>query len=96
MKRFLALTLSVVMMLSMFVGCSSKEEATTAAPTEAGGTTADNTTVATSGEENVRTDFVYGAMNDIVGFDPPDCNDSYSSEMFQYVYDRLFQFDENG
>ena len=37
MKRFLALTLSVVMMLSMFVGCSSKEEATTA-PTEAGGT----------------------------------------------------------
>ena len=97
MKRFLALTLSVVMMLSMFVGCSSKEEATTAAPTtEAGGTTADNTTVATSGEENVRTDFIYGVMNDIVGFDPPDCNDSYSSEMFTYVYDRLFQFDENG
>ena len=95
MKRLVALTLSVVMMLSMFVGCSSKEEATTA-PTEAGGTTADNTTVATSGEENVRTDFIYGVMNDIVGFDPPDCNDSYSSEMFTYVYDRLFQFDENG
>jgi len=97
MKRFLALTLSLVMMLSMFVGCSSKEETTTAAPTtEAGGTTADNTTVATSGEENVRTDFVYGTGFDIVGFDPPDCNDSYSGEMFTYVYDRLFQFDENG
>ncbi|MBQ6933165.1 MAG: ABC transporter substrate-binding protein, partial [Clostridia bacterium] len=96
MKRFLALTLSLVMMLSMFVGCSSEEETTTAAPTEAGGTTADNTTVATSGEENVRTDFIYGVMNDIVGFDPPDCNDSYSSELFSYVYDRLFQFDENG
>ncbi|MBQ6867228.1 MAG: ABC transporter substrate-binding protein, partial [Clostridia bacterium] len=97
MKRFVALTLSLVMMLSMFAGCSSKEETTTAAPsTEAGGTTADQTTVATTGEENVRTDFVYGTMSDIVGFDPPDCNDGYSSEMFQYVYDRLFQFDENG
>ena len=96
MKRFLALTLSLVMMLSMFVGCSSKEETTTAAPTEAGGTTADNTTVATTGEENVRTDFIYGTLSDIVGFDPPDCNDSYSSEMFTYVYDRLFEFDENG
>ncbi|MBQ7094532.1 MAG: hypothetical protein IJN84_08455, partial [Clostridia bacterium] len=98
MKRFLALTLSVVMMLSMFVGCSSNEETpTTAAPTtEAGGTTADNTTVATTGEENIRTDFVYGVGFDIVGFDPPDCNDSYSGEMFTYVYDRLFKFDENG
>ena len=73
MKRFLALTLSVVMMLSMFVGCSSKEETpATEATTAANGTTADNTTVATSGEENVRTDFIYGVMNDIVGFDPPD------------------------
>ena len=95
MKRFLALTLSLVMMLSLFAGCSSKEE-TTAAPTEAGGTTADNTTVATTGEEKVRTDFVYGTGFDIVGFDPPDCNDSYSGEMFGYVFDRLFQFDENG
>ncbi|MBR5266123.1 MAG: hypothetical protein IKV63_05865 [Clostridia bacterium] len=96
MKKFLALTLALVMMLSMLAGCSSKkEEATTAAPTEAG-PTADNTTVATSGTENIRTDFVYGTGFDIVGFDPPDCNDSYSGEMFTYVYDRLFQFDSEG
>ena len=37
MKRFISLTLALVMMLAMFAGCSEKEEATTAAP--AGDTT---------------------------------------------------------
>ena len=32
MKKFIAMTLALVMMLAMFAGCSSKEETTTAAP----------------------------------------------------------------
>lgn len=49
MKKFIALTLALVMCLS-FVGCSAKEETTTAAPTTAAPTTEAPTTAAPEAE----------------------------------------------
>ena len=46
MKKFIAMTLALVMMLAMFAGCSAKEEATTAA-TEATTAATEATTAAT-------------------------------------------------
>ena len=50
MKKFIAMTLALVMMLAMFAGCSAKEEATTAA-TEATTAATEATTAATEATE---------------------------------------------
>ena len=95
MKRFISLTLALVMMLAMFAGCSSKEEATTAAP--AGDTTTaagEQTTQSTEGK-NVRTDLVMTSTADIVTLDPPESTDSYSNTVINMVFDTLIDMDEN-
>ena len=94
MKRFISLTLALVMMLAMFAGCSSKEE-TTAAP--AGDTTTaagEQTTQSTEGK-NVRTDLVMTSTADIVTLDPPESTDSYSNTVINMVFDTLIDMDEN-
>ncbi|MBE6987506.1 MAG: hypothetical protein E7432_01850, partial [Ruminococcaceae bacterium] len=83
MKRLLALMLSAVMLISLFAGCSKpEEETTTAAPTTAAPSEPQNeldkTTVATVAGQKMRTDVIIADGFDIVGFDPPDCNDGYS------------------
>ena len=95
MKRFISLTLALVMMLAMFAGCSSKEEATTAAP--AGDTTTaagEQTTQSTEGK-NVRTDLVMTSTADVVTLDPPESTDSYSNTVINMVFDTLIDMDEN-
>ena len=101
MKRLLALMLSAVMLISLFAGCSKpEEETTTAAPTTAASSEPQNeldkTTVATVAGQKMRTDVIIADGFDIVGFDPPDCNDGYSGTMFTMIYDRLMEFDAAG
>lgn len=86
MKRFLALTLSLVMMLSLFAGCSSKNDTTTAS-TESGSTT---------GDEKIRTDIIIGTTSDVVSPDPHKQNDTASGKVLHMIYDTLLWMDGNG
>lgn len=97
MKRFSALVLSGVMLLSLFTGCAQKESLDTTSSSSAGA--ADElakTTVSTTAGQKMRTDIIIGDGFDIVGFDPPDCNDGYSGTMFTMIYDRIMEFDAEG
>ena len=95
MKRLVALTLSLVMLLALFTGCTKTETETTTTSGEGGETTA------ASGEgeyagKTMRTDIIYGTGFDIVTFDPQDANDGYSGEAFNLIYSRLMHVDEEG
>ena len=97
MKRFLALALSAVMLVSLFTGCAQSEIIVTESASSANPENElDKTTVATSAGQNIRTDVIIADGFDIVGFDPPDCNDGYSGTMFTMIYDRLMEFDAAG
>ncbi|MBR5268333.1 MAG: ABC transporter substrate-binding protein [Lachnospiraceae bacterium] len=94
MKRFIALSLALVMMLAMFAGCSSKETTTTTAAAGGEATTAASGTPSTEGK-NVRTDLVMCQMADVVTLDPPESTDSYSNTIINLVFDTLIDMDEN-
>ena len=90
MKRFISLTLALVMMLAMFAGCSEKETTTTAAPAGDTTTAASNEPVA---EGKKRTDLVICNTADVVTLDPPECTDSYSNTVINMVFDTLIDLD---
>ena len=94
MKRLVALTLSLVMLLTLFAGCTKTETETTAAGNEGGETTAAGSE--SNEGKKMRTDIVYGTGFDIVTFDPQDSNDSYSGEAFALIYNRLMHVNEEG
>ena len=94
MKRLVALTLSLVMLLALFTGCTKTETETTAAGSEGGDTTAAGSE--SNEGKKMRTDIVYGTGFDIVTFDPQDSNDSYSGEAFALIYNRLMHVNEEG
>ena len=91
MKRFISLTLALVMMLAMFAGCAKEETpATTAAP-------AGDTTTAASNEPveegKKRTDLVICNTADVVTLDPPESTDTYSNTVINMVFDTLIDLD---
>ena len=90
MKRFISLSLALVMMLAMFAGCSEKEATATKAPdataTEAAGTPS------TEGK-NIRTDLVICNTADVVTLDPPESTDTYSNTVINMVFDTLIDLD---
>ena len=90
MKRFISLTLALVMMLAMFAGCSEKETTTTAAPAGDTTTAASNEPVA---EGKKRTDLVICNTADVVTLDPPESTDTYSNTVINMVFDTLIDLD---
>lgn len=91
-KRFLALFLAAIMVLSMLSGCKTKE-----GPTP-GGTKLPNdpkTGTDTKGDNVERTDIVMATTADIVTLDPQDCTDGYSGMALRYIFNCLVKFDEN-
>ena len=95
MKRFIALSLALVMMLAMLAGCSSKEETTTAAAGETTTAAAGEQTTQSTEGKNVRTDLVMCQSADVVTLDPPECTDTYSGTIINFVFDTLIDMDEN-
>jgi len=71
MKKLLSLTLAMVMLFSMFAGCTKEEPVTTtAAPTEG-----DKPTEATTAApEKIRTDIIIADTTDIKTLDPHAAN----------------------
>ena len=91
MKRVLALTLAMVMLMAMFSGCTKTETDATAA---SGGSESADGTESTEGK-NIRTDLVSAEPADIVTFDPAESTDSYSNKAINLVFDTLVDLDEN-
>lgn len=89
MKKFLALSLALVMVLSMFAGCKKTEDPTT------GGTDTGDANKPAEGEGKKRTDLVFAEMSDIVTLDPADSTDSYSNKAINMIFDTLVDLDEN-
>ena len=90
-KRFIALTLAIVMVFALLAGCTKTEgETTTAAGSNSEGTTA------ASGEENIRTDIVIGATADVVSPDPHAQNDTSSSKVIHMMFDYLVALNGEG
>ena len=93
MKRFLALALAMVMMLTLFAGCKKEET-----PNNNNNQTNNNgnTSQPNNTDKKMRTDVIYCDGFDIVTLDPSDSNDSYSGEAFVMIYDTLVRLDEVG
>ena len=95
MKKFIALALVMVMALSLFAGCSSKEEATTAAPSTEATTAATEATTAAPAE--VKDTFVYAMSADpgnVANYFLSD--DRISMSMVAYINDGLFTLMPDG
>ena len=84
MKKFLALSLAMVMVFAMFAGCTKTEKPSDG---ENGGTGAP-----TTGDKK-RTDLVFAEMSDIVTLDPADSTDTYSNKAINMIFDTLVDID---
>ncbi len=89
MKKLLSLTLAMVMLFSMFAGCTKEEPVTTtAAPATEAGKPTEATTAA---PEKIRTDIIIADTTDIKTLDPHAANDGYSARVFNQIYDPLMK-----
>lgn len=86
MKRFLALTMAMVMMLSLFAGCKKDDGAKDPV----------NKPDVSKDGKKARTDIVICDGFDVVTFDPAEITDVYSSMTAQLIYDRLVKTDDKG
>lgn len=91
MKRFLAIALSLSLLLSIFSGCTAPKTETTANPSAK----TDSTAKENDKGKKMRTDVIICDGFDVVTFDPPEITDVYSSETAQLIYDRLVRLDKD-
>lgn len=89
MKKFLALSLALVMLLSLFAGCSKTEKP---AEDNKDNTNADANKPADT-QEKKRTDIVFGESVDIVTLDPSDSVDLFSAKAIFMIFDTLIDMD---
>ena len=89
MKKIIALSLALIMVLAMFAGCARTDK-----PSE-GDTNKDNIDankpVDTEGKK--RTDIVFGESVDIVTLDPADSVDLFSAKAIFMIFDTLIDMD---
>ena len=96
MKKFTALMLALVMCFSLFAGCSSEEETTTAAPA------GDTTTAAPSGETTTAApaegpvEIVTATNTTFATLDPALMSTTAMSAVYAQTGANLFKTDVNG
>lgn len=85
MKKFLALALSMAMLVSALTGCGGSDTPQPDAP-------ASPDSSATPGEVTYRKDITIGINGKIVGTDPQENNNSYHGFLYAMVFDTLLHY----
>lgn len=95
MKRTLCMLLCVLMLLGLFAGCSSKQEATTTETAQTSSST-ETAAAASTGAEAGRTDLIFGLTSEPAQLTPYKTDDFTCFTVNYQVFNRLIELNAEG
>lgn len=96
MKRTIAMLLCVLMLASLFVGCSKQEAPATDTQTATDMQTTTDTQTAATGTEAGRTDFVFGLTSEPAQLTPYKTDEFTAFTVNYQVFNRLIELNAKG